>query len=78
MRLVSKSSGRRGELALPSAPDDGGFLRAFRNDPDNNKLPTPSGKIEIYSKTIAGFGYDDCRRTRPGCPRPSRRLRATR
>ena len=24
---------RRGELALPSAPDDGGFLRAFRNDP---------------------------------------------
>ena len=51
---------QRGELALPSAPDDGGFLRAFRNDPLNNKLPTPSGKIEIYSKTIAGFGYDDC------------------
>ena len=24
---------QRGELALPSAPDDGGFLRAFRNDP---------------------------------------------
>src|SRR5213078_1945148 len=36
---------RRGELALPSAADDGGFLRAFRNDPLNNKLPTPSGKI---------------------------------
>ena len=51
---------RRGELALPSAPDDGGFLRAFRDDPVNNKLPTPSGKIEIHSKTIAGFGYDDC------------------
>ena len=51
---------RRGELALPSAPDDGGFLRAFRNDPVNNKLPTPSGKIEIHSKAIAGFGYDDC------------------
>ena len=51
---------RRGELALPSAPDDGGFLRAFRNDPVKNKLPTPSGKIEIHSKTIAGFGYDDC------------------
>ena len=51
---------RRGELALPSAPDDGGFLRAFRNDPLNNKLPTPSGKIEIHSNTIAGFGYDDC------------------
>ncbi len=51
---------RRGELALPPAPDDGGLLRAFRNDPDNNKLPTPSGKIEIHSKAIAGFGYDDC------------------
>ena len=51
---------RRGELALPPAPDDGGFLRAFRNDPVNNKLPTPSGKIEIHSKAIAGFGYDDC------------------
>ena len=51
---------RRGELALPSAPDDGGFLRAFRNDPLNSKLPTPSGKIEIYSSTIAGFDYNDC------------------
>jgi biotin/methionine sulfoxide reductase len=51
---------RRGELALPSAPDDGGFLRAFRNDPVKNKLPTPSGRIEIHSNTIAGFGYDDC------------------
>jgi biotin/methionine sulfoxide reductase len=51
---------RRGELALPSSPDDGGFLRAFRNDPVGKKLPTPSGKIEIYSQTIAGFGYEDC------------------
>jgi biotin/methionine sulfoxide reductase len=51
---------QRGELALPSAADDGGFLRAFRNDPVNNRLPTPSGKIEIHSKAIAGFGYDDC------------------
>jgi biotin/methionine sulfoxide reductase len=50
----------RGELALPQAADDGGFLRAFRNDPDNHKLATPSGRIEIYSDTIAGFDYDDC------------------
>jgi biotin/methionine sulfoxide reductase len=55
---------RRGELTLPSAPDDGGLLRAFRNDPDLNPLPTPSGKIEIFSETIAGFGYSDC----PGHP----------
>ncbi|MFC4169269.1 molybdopterin guanine dinucleotide-containing S/N-oxide reductase [Teichococcus aestuarii] len=55
---------RDGELALPQAPDDGGILRAFREDPAANPLPTPSGRIEIFSETIAGFGYDDC----PGHP----------
>ncbi len=50
----------RGELPLPSGPDDGGFLRAFRADPDKHRLATPSGRIEIFSETIAGFGYDDC------------------
>ncbi len=53
-----------GELALPSAPDDGGLLRAFRDDPVAHKLPTPSGRIEVGSATIAGFGYADC----PGHP----------
>ena len=32
----------------------------FRADPDKHKLRTPSGKIELYSEKIAGFGYDDC------------------
>ena len=36
----------------------------FRDQPDLNPLGTPSGLIEIYSKTIAGFQYDDC----PGHP----------
>ena len=63
-RRTSTSSGQRGELMLPQQPDDGGILRAFRDDPDGHPLPTPSGKIEIFSATIAGFGYADC----PGHP----------
>jgi biotin/methionine sulfoxide reductase len=55
---------QEGQVMLPSAPDDGGMLRAFRTDPEGNKLPTPSGRIEIFSETIAGFGYADC----PGHP----------
>jgi biotin/methionine sulfoxide reductase len=37
---------------------------SFRADPEAKPLKTPSGKIEIVSETIAGFGYDDC----PGHP----------
>jgi len=54
----------RGELVLPQLPHDGGPLRAFRDDPEGKPLPTPSGKVEIFSDTIAGFGYADC----PGHP----------
>ena len=39
-------------------------LADFRADPAARPLKTPSGKIEIYSERIAGFGYDDC----PGHP----------
>ncbi|MCW2318668.1 biotin/methionine sulfoxide reductase [Rhodoblastus acidophilus] len=37
----------------------------FRAEPDRHPLATPSGKIEIFSQTIDGFGYEDC----PGHPR---------
>lgn len=40
------------------------FFALFREDPDAMPLKTPSGKIEIFSDTIDGFGYDDC----PGHP----------
>ena len=36
------------------------FLNQFRQDPTGAPLRTPSGKIEIFSETIASFGYDDC------------------
>ncbi len=32
----------------------------FREDPLLEPLGTPSGMIEIYSKTIEGFGYKEC------------------
>ncbi len=35
-------------------------FEAFRHDPEAAPLQTPSGRIEIFSETIASFGYDDC------------------
>ncbi len=40
------------------------LLKPFRDDPQANPLSTPSGRIEIFSERIAGFGYADC----PGHP----------
>lgn len=40
------------------------MLKEFRDDPERHPLATPSGKIEIFSKTVSDFGYDDC----PGHP----------
>ncbi len=51
-------------LELPQQSDDGGRLRAFRDDPAGKPLPTPSGKLEIFSETIASFNEADC----PGHP----------
>ena len=53
-----------GEVRLPSSSDDHSLFDRFRADPDGRKLPTPSGRIELFSTTIDAFGYDDC----PGHP----------
>lgn len=72
---LSKQAAAESEIELPSLEqlrDDGWvrvdapdapmiLLQAYRNDPEANSLKTPSGKIELYSEAIAGFGYDDCR-----------------
>lgn len=50
---------RHGSLRLPT--ETGLTLLAdFRADPVAHRLGTPSGRIEIFSETIDGFGYDDC------------------
>ncbi len=54
----------RETVSLPPAERDAVMLEDFRADPAANPLTTPSGKIEIFSARIAGFGYDDC----PGHP----------
>ena len=53
-----------GYLTLPQDDDDGGILRAFREDPEGAPLPTRTGRFQLSSETIAGFGYADC----PGHP----------
>tara|TARA_R110002072_G_scaffold1017_1_gene8433 strand:+ start:325 stop:2664 length:2340 start_codon:yes stop_codon:yes gene_type:complete len=55
---------RDGVFRVPNSERDTIMLEDFRNDPVAHPLKTPSGKIEIFSETIAGFNYDDC----PGHP----------
>lgn len=49
------------EWILPSKS----LLASFREDPLGAALGTPSGRIELFSETVASFGYEDC----PGHPK---------
>ena len=54
-----------GRVEMPTPPRHRALdFAALRADPAASRLPTPSGRIELASSTIAGFGYDDC----PGHP----------
>jgi biotin/methionine sulfoxide reductase len=53
-----------GEYRLPAGPEHFTLFEDFRADPVRSPLHTPTGRIEITSETIAGFGYPDC----PGHP----------
>jgi len=49
---------------VPSPEGTEVLLSDFRADPDVHALPTPSGRIELFSATVAGFRYAD----QPGHP----------
>ncbi|WP_211714741.1 molybdopterin-dependent oxidoreductase [Nocardiopsis sp. MG754419] len=54
----------RGRVEIPGRVEDETLMGDFREDPEGRPLRTPSGRIELYSETIASFGYEDC----PGHP----------
>ena len=51
-------------LEFPDPSPKAVYLADFRRDPEAHPLTTPSGRIELASDVIAGFGYRDC----PGHP----------
>ncbi|QIS20470.1 molybdopterin-dependent oxidoreductase [Nocardia terpenica] len=51
-------------ITLPVVEPEQVVFADFRADPDAHPLTTPTGRIEIFSETIDGFGYADC----PGHP----------
>ncbi|HEV2635409.1 MAG TPA: molybdopterin-dependent oxidoreductase [Actinocrinis sp.] len=53
-----------GEYVLPPGRSHFTLFEEFRADPEGAPLKTPSGRIELVSETVRGFGYPDC----PGHP----------
>jgi biotin/methionine sulfoxide reductase len=49
-----------GYFEIPRGSDEYVLFGDFRTDPERHRLRTPSGRIELYSNRIAGFGYADC------------------
>lgn len=55
---------KRGFIELPAPSEACVMLQAFREDPERNPLPTPSGRIEIFSESLAALCLND----NPGHP----------
>lgn len=47
-------------VTIPDPSPNQVFMAEYRNDPIKNRLPTPSGKIELFSETIASFDLKSC------------------
>ena len=47
-------------IEFPDPEPEHVFLSSFRQSPDQHPLPTPSGRIELWSQVIHEFGYNDC------------------
>lgn len=54
---------QKGYVMFPVSSQARNFVayENFRKDPEGYGLPTESGKIQLFSPTIASFKYDDCR-----------------
>ena len=50
----------QGIYRLPDEPRVQDWLANFRSNPEKFPLGTPSGKLELFSHTIAAFDYEDC------------------
>ena len=53
-----------GHVEIPYPDEPFVMFADYRADPELFRMATPSGRIEIFSETVDGFGYDDC----PGHP----------
>ncbi len=51
---------RRGSVEVPDTEAERVLYADFRADPGANPLKTPSGKIQLFSDTIARMSYADC------------------
>lgn len=47
-------------IEYPWPEDHQVMFRDFRADPEKHPLTTVSGKLELFSQRVAGFGYEEC------------------